>query len=245
MNGTASAATTNVAFTTITSAVAAIQSFHVDVSSSSHFATLLPGPKRLKKAIQKQSNRLCSANRDFSTSIEWDLKWTSVSSVSSKCLASETERGLCYTTVTAFTPFSPINNHCLHWTLQHGHKMVFLSSLLDASPSTPVYIVSTLDLFNPFPSVCLSKDLLNTPIFFRADFCPPTHVHPTLYPTAPCPPRCPPFLTHPSCIRCKNQSPLVQKQTQLAPIKPIFWGIHCGQNRIWMHFARRALGQGW
>lgn len=169
-----------------------------------------------------------------------------MSSVSWNCLASVTERSLCYNTVSAFTPFSPINNHCLHWTLQHGHKMVFLSSLLDASPTTlSLHCVHFGFFFNPFPSINLTKDPLNTQIFLRADFCPPTNAHPTPYPTAPCPPHCPPFLTHPSCIRCKNQSPLVQNQTQLALIKPIFWGIHCEQNRIWKHFARHALGQGW
>lgn len=55
MNGPASAATKNVAFITITTGVAAIQSFHVDVSSSSHFATLLPGPKRLKKPFKSKA----------------------------------------------------------------------------------------------------------------------------------------------------------------------------------------------
>lgn len=79
-------------------------------------------------------------------------------------------------------------------------------------PLLSIYIESTSDFFNPFPSVCLSKDLLNTPIFFRADFCPPTNAHPTSYPTAPCPPRCPPsshtllvFAIKISHLECKKE----------------------------------------
>lgn len=64
MNGTASAASTNVAFITITSTVAAIQSFHVHASSSSHFATLLPGLKRLKKLFTSKAK-----DRDQQTEI--------------------------------------------------------------------------------------------------------------------------------------------------------------------------------
>lgn len=63
MNGTASAATINVAFITITCAVAAIQSFLVDISSSSHFATLLPGPKRLKKPFESKAITVLNKQR--------------------------------------------------------------------------------------------------------------------------------------------------------------------------------------
>lgn len=65
MNDTASAVTTNIAFITTTSAVAAIQSLHVDVSSSSHFATLLPGPKRLKKPFKSKA-RDCAQQTEIS-----------------------------------------------------------------------------------------------------------------------------------------------------------------------------------
>lgn len=56
----------NVAFITIASAIAAIQSFHVDVSSSSHFANAVAWTKETEKAIHKQSDRSCSANRNVS-----------------------------------------------------------------------------------------------------------------------------------------------------------------------------------
>lgn len=144
----------------------------------------------------------------------------------------------------ALNPFSPINKPCLHRTLHIGNKMVFLSSLLDASSSTLSSHCVQSYFFNPFASTYLSKDLQNSSIFFRDDFCPPTCAHPVLYPTAPCPSP-PPFSN--SCVRCKkkNQLPPLQRKIQLPLIKPIFWGIHCIQNGMWMHFARCAFGQGW
>lgn len=102
----------------------------------------------------------------------------------------------------AFSSFSPINKPWLHWTLHIGNKMVFLSSLLDASSSTLSSHCVQSYFFNPFASTYLSKDLQNSSIFFRDDFCPPTCAHPVLYPTAPCPSP-PPFFN--SCVRCKKK----------------------------------------
>lgn len=59
----ASVAATNETFITITSAVAAIQSFHVNVSGSSHFALLLPGPKRRKSPSQAKQWIMFSKHR--------------------------------------------------------------------------------------------------------------------------------------------------------------------------------------
>lgn len=102
----------------------------------------------------------------------------------------------------ALNPFSPINKPCLHRTLHIGNKMVFLSSLLDASSSTLSPHCVQSYFFNPFASTYLSKDLQNSSIFFLDDFCPPTCAHPVLYPTAPCPSP-PPFSN--SCVRCKKK----------------------------------------
>lgn len=90
--------------------------------------------------------------------------------------------------------------------------MVFLSSLLDASSSTLSSHCVQSCFFNPFASTYLSKDLQNSSIFFRDDFCPPTCAHPVLYPTAPCPSP-PPFSN--SCVRCKKKSvtPTPKKDT--------------------------------
>lgn len=112
----------------------------------------------------------------------------------------------------ALNPFSPINKPCLHRTLHIGNKMVFLSSLLDASSSTLSSHCVQSCFFNPFASTYLSKDLQNSSIFFRDDFCPPTCAHPVLYPTAPCPSP-PPFSN--SCVRCKKKSvtPTPKKDT--------------------------------
>lgn len=126
-----------------------------------------------KKPFNSKAITVLSKQR-FKQRVEWALEWTSGSSVSWNCLfASITERCLSYTTVSALTPLSPINNHCLHWTLQHGHKMVFLSSLLDASLlHSESTLCPLLISFNPFPAVYFAKHLWNTPIFFQADSTP-------------------------------------------------------------------------
>lgn len=166
------------------------------------------------KAIQQQSKEIVLSGRRFERGVGWDLKWTNPCPVFPQFVLVQSEKGAFAMPPSLLLPrFSPINNHCLHWTLQHGHKMVFLSSLLDASPATlSLHCVHFWFFFNPSPSVHLSKDFLNGPIFFRADFCPPTNAHPTPYPTAPCPPHCtPPFLTHPSCIRCKKKKKKISR----------------------------------
>lgn len=68
MNST-SGTTANVESIAITSAAAAIQSLLVDILSSSHFATPLPEPKRLKKPFKSEAVTVLSTH-GFQHSVE-------------------------------------------------------------------------------------------------------------------------------------------------------------------------------
>lgn len=155
------------------------------------------------------------------------------------CLASGTKRRLWCTAGFAPAPICPMKT-CLQWILQRGHKMVFLSSVLDASPFTPSFMCPIFILpphrsskYPSFPSELISA---------------PQHAHIAPLPHSPLSSSLPPFLTHPSCIRHKKKKKnvtLSPKRTQSLLINRTFGGNHVGQNRTWMHFAQCALGQGW
>lgn len=143
----------------------------------------------------------------------------------------------------ALNPFSPINKPCLHRTLHIGNKMVFLSSLLDASSSTlSSHCVQSCFLTPLLPRIF--QKIFKIAQFSFETISAPQHAHIPSYTPQPRVPHHPPFPIPVFAVK-KNQLPPLQRKIQLPLIKPIFWGIHCIQNGMWMHFARCAFGQGW